>query len=309
MRSSPITRCRKWTGSRFSGKSAAVPGPCRSFFSPGKGREDVVIRALNSGADYYIQKGGDPTSQYAELAHKVKRAVEQRRAESALKRKHAVLRAILSASPNGIGYVRNRTFQWVNGSLAAMLGYRRDELKGLHLEKLYKNHEVYEEIGSRILQDLKTAGKSTIITRFRHKSGVSIDAEIHIAPLDAGNLHLGHMILLSDISRKVAAVRNVKNPAGLPHLELSPVIEVDRNGEIMYYNDAAIDAMVRYGSRGSLEEFFPQDLPAILARIDKEETARYSVISEWVLPRTGSISRSAPDSVLLVFQPVRYKDA
>jgi len=26
----------------------------------GKGREEVVIEALNSGADFYIQKGGDP---------------------------------------------------------------------------------------------------------------------------------------------------------------------------------------------------------------------------------------------------------
>ncbi|MDO9325162.1 MAG: response regulator, partial [Methanoregula sp.] len=159
----------------------------------GKGREDVVINALNSGADYYLQKGGDPRSQYAELVHKVKRSVEQRRAESALKRKHAVLRAILSASPNGIAYVRGRTFQWVNDSLAAMLGYQPDELKGLHLEKLYENFQTYDEIGRRIQQDLKATGKSTIITRFKHKNGFSIDAEIHIAPLDAGNLHLGHM--------------------------------------------------------------------------------------------------------------------
>jgi len=238
----------------------------------GKGREDVVIKALNSGADYYLQKGGDPKSQYAELVHKVKRSVEQRRAESALKRKHAVLRAILSASPNGIAYVRSRTFQWVNDSLAAMLGYRRDELKGLHLEKLYENYQTYDEIGRRIQKDLKATGKSTIITRFKHKNGFAIDAEIHIAPLDAGNLHLGHMILMSDISRKVAAVRDVKNPTGIPHLELSPVIEVDQNGKITYYNDAAIDAMVRYGSRGSLEEFFPKDLSTILTRMDETDT-------------------------------------
>lgn len=238
----------------------------------GKGREDVVIKALNSGADYYLQKGGDPKSQYAERVHKVKRSVEQRRAESALKRKHEVLRAILSASPNGIAYVRSRTFQWVNDSLAAMLGYKRDELKGLHLEKLYENAQTYEEIGRRIQQDLREEGKSTIITRFKHKNGFAIDAEIHIAPLDAGNLHLGHMILMSDITRKVVAVRDVKNPAGIPHLELTPVIEVDQDGEITYYNDAAINAMVQYGTRGSLEEFFPVDLPEILARMDEADT-------------------------------------
>ena len=28
----------------------------------GRGREEVVIEALNSGADFYLQKGGDPSS-------------------------------------------------------------------------------------------------------------------------------------------------------------------------------------------------------------------------------------------------------
>jgi PAS domain S-box-containing protein len=238
----------------------------------GKGREDVVIKALNSGADYYLQKGGDPRSLYAELAHKVKRSVEQRRAESALRRKHAILRAILAASPNGIAYVRNRTFQWVNDSLASMLGYRRAELRGLHLENLYENPRAYQEIGNRIQQDLRTTGRSTIITRFRHKGGFSIDTEIHIAPLDAGNLHFGHMILMNDISWKIAAAKDAATPTGLPHLELSPVIEVDRDGNITYYNDAAVAALARFGSRGTLEEFFPPDLPEILRHMDDKNT-------------------------------------
>lgn len=34
----------------------------------GKGREDVAMDALNLGADRYIQKGGNPKSQYGLLA-------------------------------------------------------------------------------------------------------------------------------------------------------------------------------------------------------------------------------------------------
>jgi|GEM_PF-1842432 len=47
----------------------------------GKGREEVVIEALNNGADYYLQKGGDPASQYAELEHKIKLAAQKKRSE------------------------------------------------------------------------------------------------------------------------------------------------------------------------------------------------------------------------------------
>ena len=50
----------------------------------GKGREEVVIEALNSGADFYLQKGGDPKAQFAELAHKIKQAIEIRRAQKTM---------------------------------------------------------------------------------------------------------------------------------------------------------------------------------------------------------------------------------
>jgi len=47
----------------------------------GRGREEVVIEALNSGADFYLQKGGAPIAQFAELANKVRHAVSRKRAE------------------------------------------------------------------------------------------------------------------------------------------------------------------------------------------------------------------------------------
>jgi PAS domain S-box-containing protein len=50
----------------------------------GKGREEVVIQAINNGADFYLQKGGDPESQFVELTHKIKKAVEAIRADNAV---------------------------------------------------------------------------------------------------------------------------------------------------------------------------------------------------------------------------------
>jgi len=59
----------------------------------GRGREEVVIEALNSGADFYLQKGGEPKSQFAELSHKIRQAVNRKRAEEALLRKNEELGA------------------------------------------------------------------------------------------------------------------------------------------------------------------------------------------------------------------------
>ena len=52
----------------------------------GKGREEVVIEAINSGADFYLQKGGDPKSQFVELKHKILQAVNRRRTEDELRK-------------------------------------------------------------------------------------------------------------------------------------------------------------------------------------------------------------------------------
>jgi PAS domain S-box-containing protein len=58
----------------------------------GKGREEVVIQALNEGADSYLQKGGLPRPQFAELTHRINRAVERRRVVLALQQSETRLK-------------------------------------------------------------------------------------------------------------------------------------------------------------------------------------------------------------------------
>jgi PAS domain S-box-containing protein len=52
----------------------------------GKGREEVVIEAINSGVDFYLQKGGETRALFAELGHKINQAISRRNAEKALHR-------------------------------------------------------------------------------------------------------------------------------------------------------------------------------------------------------------------------------
>ena len=62
----------------------------------GRGREEIVIQALNEGANFYLQKGGEPEAQFAELVHKIQISVEHHRAAEkiqALNRLYSVLSA------------------------------------------------------------------------------------------------------------------------------------------------------------------------------------------------------------------------
>lgn len=66
----------------------------------GRGREEIVIQALNEGADFYLQKGGDAKSQFAELAHKIRLAVEHRRADKKVSDQERLQADILNFLPD-----------------------------------------------------------------------------------------------------------------------------------------------------------------------------------------------------------------
>ncbi|MFA4859662.1 PAS domain S-box protein [Methanoregula sp.] len=66
----------------------------------GRGREEVVIEAINNGADFYLQKGGDPKAQFAELRHKLLIALDRRRAVDALRNSEQRLADIINFLPD-----------------------------------------------------------------------------------------------------------------------------------------------------------------------------------------------------------------
>jgi PAS domain S-box-containing protein len=65
----------------------------------GRGREEVVIEAINSGVDFYLQKGGDAKAQFAELSHKIKMAVERKRAVDERSESEKRLSSLFHSSP------------------------------------------------------------------------------------------------------------------------------------------------------------------------------------------------------------------
>jgi PAS domain S-box-containing protein len=71
----------------------------------GRGREEVVIQALNEGADFYLQKGGDPLPQFAELSHKVHQAIQKQEAERRLQESQEQLWTIVDSIQIGIAII------------------------------------------------------------------------------------------------------------------------------------------------------------------------------------------------------------
>ncbi len=97
----------------------------------GRGREEVVIEAINNGADYYLQKGGDPRAQFMDLAHKIRQTVQQRQVEASIRDHERRVSDILNFLPDatfaidtkGIIIAWNRAMERMTGiDASAILG-------------------------------------------------------------------------------------------------------------------------------------------------------------------------------------------
>jgi PAS domain S-box-containing protein len=66
-------------------KSLRISGDKTPFILfTGRGREEVVVQAFDNGADAYLQKGGEASSLFVDLEHRIETIVRRHRAEAAL---------------------------------------------------------------------------------------------------------------------------------------------------------------------------------------------------------------------------------
>ncbi len=100
----------------------------------GRGREEVVIEAINASVDFYLQKGGDTNAQFAELAHKIRHAIRRRRAELEKDQSEEKFFKLFLTSPSleAIADAKTGILVDVNDACVKTTGYSRDELIGRH---------------------------------------------------------------------------------------------------------------------------------------------------------------------------------
>jgi PAS domain S-box-containing protein len=118
----------------------------------GRGREEVVIKAINSGVDSYVQKGGDPRAQFKELSHLIRQIVRRRKAETELR----LMKFSVDHASEGIVWMRiNGEIAYYNDAICTMLGYTPQEFSGLSVT----------DIRPGLSQYSLSAGWSKLLTR------------------------------------------------------------------------------------------------------------------------------------------------
>jgi PAS domain S-box-containing protein len=97
----------------------------------GRGREEVAIQALNSGADFYMQKGGAPLVQFGELKNAIVLLSNRRSMEGRLLESERRLSTLLNNLPGMAYRCRNDvnwTMEFVSEGCQALTGYHAQDL-------------------------------------------------------------------------------------------------------------------------------------------------------------------------------------
>jgi PAS domain S-box-containing protein len=175
----------------------------------GKGREEIVIQAINRGADFYLQKGGDTDAQFAELTHKIKQAVSRKMAEDSLREHDERISLLLNSTAEAIyGLDMNGNCTFCNNACLRLLRYEHpDQLlgKNMHL-KIHAKHQngaYFPVENCRIFQAL-TKGDSTHVDDevLWRSDGTSFPAEYWSHPQIHNNKVVGSVVTFLDITER-----------------------------------------------------------------------------------------------------------
>lgn len=167
---------------------------------------DITLRkqaeeALREANQKLEQRVLERTRELRQANRSLQREIDERQqAVEALQASEKKMRAILRASPVGIGLVIDRQLDWASDALYRILGYDEAHLIGRTVEFLYPDRGEYTRVGRKLHANLSSTRIGQVETRLVRGDGEIIDCTIRAFPLDTANPALGQIITVSDTS-------------------------------------------------------------------------------------------------------------
>ncbi len=146
----------------------------------GKGREEVAMEALNLEANRYLQKGGDPKSQYGLLAETVKQEIERKRSKEEVRRLSSM---VMNSSEAIICTDEDFKINYVNHSAEKMFGYSLEELKG-KTPGIFNAEMDSDKIQNEIYEKVSSGDTYKSIHLNQRKDGSTFYCEMKISPIE-----------------------------------------------------------------------------------------------------------------------------
>ena len=207
----------------------------------GKGREEVVIQALNLGADHYVNKQGSPETVYSELAHLVSSSVEKYRAKLknendsfALSNVHD---AIVSSDSNFIITAWNKAAE-------ILFGFSSDEMLNKNIDDVFKKIQVNPN-HDELMSKLRKTGYFQGEVIYQNKNGQQRNGQLNINSIISENgKFLGNVAVCSDITQRKKAEAVLKESESRYRLLADNTLDViwtlDLQGHFTYVSPSVL---------------------------------------------------------------------
>lgn len=166
-----------------------------------RARQEMVIRALNLGADQYVKKSGHQETMYAELADGVIKAVESRNRATTLKESEEKYKSLVEKSRDSIATSDLKgNILFANKATERLTGYNTKKTR-INLRKLAAPG--YRRKCLAMLRNAKK-GKQSPCFEFmiRRKDGSLIPIESSCQPIFENGKAVGMQIVTRDISER-----------------------------------------------------------------------------------------------------------
>jgi PAS domain S-box-containing protein len=253
----------------------------------GKGREEVVIEAFEKGADFYLQKGGEPKAQFTELAHKIRQAVQLNRdrgalleSEEALRTSESFLNSIIEQSPHALWISDARgTLLRLNRACRDLLEITEEEVAGKY--NVLEDNIVEEQGAMPLVRKVFEAGEparfllrydSAALRQIPLSRTVRRVLDVTIFPIRDASGKITHAVIQHiDVTAEHAAEQALReSEARFRALveNASDVIRIfDREGRIVF-DTAASERLLGYPpgytlGRGWVEFVHPDDTEVV----------------------------------------------
>ena len=268
-------------------KSTGNPTPFIIF--SGKGREAVIIEALNKGADFYLQKGGDPQALFAELRNQIRHIDQKEKARAALRESEERYRIITENMDDTIWIIdMNQNLTFISPSGQRKRGYTSKELRSMplldHLAMQFR--PMVQEILTAMIGESEQFPNRhitrTLDLEFRNKDHSSYWAETTITLIKkpdgtpTGFMGLGRDIterkkaeaVIRAESERATALLHISQMSGEPDDEivrfaLNKALELTGSpiGYIAYTNEDESELVMHHWSSKAMEECSMKDKP------------------------------------------------
>ena len=222
----------------------------------GKSREEVAIRALNLGADGYLDKTGDSGTVYCKLAHAIRQAVDRRSAQIESLRREAKLGAILQASPEAITITDpDGNIIECNQVAVGMHGCQsKKDLVGKNAFGLIAEKD-REKAVQNLKKTLEQGSTKNVEYTFLTKDGREFSAELSASVVrDASGKPEYFVAITRDITERKESEEALRETKDYLHNLLNyantPVIVWDNEQKISLFNNA-FEALTGY-KKGSM---------------------------------------------------------